>query len=780
MQFGFFLVSRRRLSAVLGAVVAAGFCSALVHAADTVDLTDEQKLELAQHFGFGPMQIYKIKHGMSQLRIADLNNDGRKDILVWNSHQNRIEVLYQPSPDGSPATGRSVAQAELKKNELPNRGDMRVESIPVSYRVSSMEVAELTGDNRLDIVFFGEPKELVILPGNADGSFGPADGVRAPDGDARGGAIAIGDFNGDKRSDVALIGAEVLQIFHQKPEGGLAKPLRIVHNIKQPYLLLSGDFNKDGRTDLLVGVDDDEYGANMWLQEANGTLGPLRRVKMPKARSLTVARGADGDELLAIETTTGRLKHYNWGDRKETASLADWPQVWHTYPTRSQSKRRPIAVADVNHDGKPDVIAADPDSAQFFLFEQGETGLHPGVAYPGLAKALDICVADIDGDGRNEILSASAEEKMIGVSKFEGDRVTFPRPFESRGEPLAVTVGSLRVGQKADVLAYATRIEKKLHLVLANPADGKETATWPLEGLDDDPAGIRLADANQDGLNDVLIFVPFGALQTYLQKSDGTFEKISGAGAREGLVKEVALAGFEVIDVTGDDKPELLFATKTFARALIVKDGQWTVVDQYNPETSDAQITGLAVLPGEKGSPTVALYDKRARDLLIMKRREDRTYAVSQTMPIGSLDVTYMGGAALAGDRAALLIADARTLMLAQPGEDARTLVERRAHETIIKDAYLLDSVVGDLNHDGIRDVALFDGRKANVEILTDAPNGEFVKALSFQVFQGKRFRDDPNARGEPREGAIGDVTGDGRDDLVLLIHDRVIVYPGE
>lgn len=760
-------------------VATLGLALALPAFADgTKELTDGEKQELAQYFGFGPMQIYKIKQGIGNLRVADLNGDGRNDIVVWNGYQSRFEVLFQPNPDAPPPASKPADKD--KPNEIPNRGDMRIENIPVSYRVSTMEVADLTGDKRPDIVFFGEPKELVILPGKGDGTFGPADSVRAPDGDPRAGALAIGDFNGDKRADVALIGSDVLQIFLQKPEGGLAKATRIVHNVKQPFLMLAGDFNHDGRTDLLVGVDDDEYGAAVWLQEANGTLGPLRKIKMPKARSLTVAHSSKGDDLLAIEATTGRLKEYVWGDPKEAATTADWPQVYYTYPTRSQSKKRPVAIGDVNHDGKPDVVAADPDSAQLILFEQAGAGLEPGVAYPGLAKATDIVIADIDGDGKNEILSASAEEKMIGVSRFEGDRITFPRPLECKGEPLVLTVGTLKAGDKNDLVAYATRVEKKLQVIVAKAADGSEVKSWPLEGLDEDPAAMRFADVNQDGRNDLLVFVPFGALQTFLQKEDGSFEKLSGANTREGLVKEVSVVGFAMADVTGDDKPEVILASKSFARALVVKAGQWTVVDQYNPESSDAQISGIATIAGEKGSPTIAMYDKRARDLLVLKRRADKTYAVSQTMPVGSLELTYMDAAALVNGKSALLLADSKSLLLAKPSEEASTLIERRAYETTTKDGYLLDSVVGDLNHDGIRDISVFDGRKANVEIVTVAPNNELVKALSFQVFQGKRFRDDPNARGEPREGTIGDVTGDGHDDLIVIVHDRVIVYPAE
>ncbi|NLG44456.1 MAG: hypothetical protein GX547_14525, partial [Phycisphaerae bacterium] len=72
------------------------------------------------------------------------------------------------------------------------------------------------------------------------------------------------------------------------------------------------------------------------------------------------------------------------------------------------------------------------------------------------------------------------------------------------------------------------------------------------------------------------------------------------------------------------------------------------------------------------------------------------------------------------------------------------------------------------------------DMRKASLDILTEAPDGKLVRASRFQVFQGKRFSSDPNQMGEPREVRIGDVTGDGIADVVLLVHDRLIVYPGQ
>jgi hypothetical protein len=58
--------------------------------------------------------------------------------------------------------------------------------------------------------------------------------------------------------------------------------------------------------------------------------------------------------------------------------------------------------------------------------------------------------------------------------------------------------------------------------------------------------------------------------------------------------------------------------------------------------------------------------------------------------------------------------------------------------------------------------------------------DGEFARATRFQVFEGKRFSERPDQYGEPREVLVGDVTGDGIDDVALIVHDRLIIYPGQ
>jgi hypothetical protein len=738
--------------------------------------------ELARHFGFGPMQVYKIKPSISELCLADLNGDGRTDIALWNLWQNRIELFYQPA-DGAAAT-----RPALEQNEIPDRGPLVREFVSVAHRIAAMQIGEFTGDDRPDIVYFGEPRELVILPGLAAGGFDQPIAMRAPLGEPKGGGLTVGDFNGDGRQDVALRAEKQILVFYQEPEGGLRRPRRIVHDVGQVLLLMAGDLNGDGRDDLLMNVDDEEYGMCVFLQDVSGAIGAMQRIRMPKVRSVTIADGGDGaDELFCIESATNRMRVLRWAE--VSAGEGDWPMALYSYPMGAKGKKRPVAVGDVTGDGLVDVVAVSGETAQLVLFKGGATGLEPPVAFPALVKTNDVAIGDIDGNGTNEVISISREERMIGISRFEAGRLTFPAVFETEGIPLSVTVGTLKPGDSRVCVAYLAKHEAgendaggskptyAFHFVEAGSE--QPIAKWTIAAPDDDPAGLRLVDVDQDGLNDLLLFVPYEPLAAFLQQADGSFVALDGKQARLGLVKQAAIEDAAFVDVDGDGRAELLLAQKNLARALRVEEGAWTIVDQVNPESSDAELRGLAAMPSADGL-TLVLFDRNAKSLIVMRRAEDGTFAVARSIPVGDFDITAMGPIVIGADgESALLMADADKLAILRPSQGPPALVELGAYASEIKDAWLADSVVGDLNHDGVRDVLVVDMRKANLELLTQRAE-HLEKVMHFQVFQGKRFSDEPGHGGQPREVLFGDVTGDGGDDVVLICHDRVIVYPGQ
>lgn len=746
----------------------------LLTAAAPDQLTPEQRLELARYFGFGEMQIYNFKRGASILTLADADGDQKTDIAVWDPSKSRLELFVQA--DAEP---RDLKLSD-KPNALRDRGTLRRVPVPVSGRVADFAIAELTSDKYPDIVYFGEPREIVVLPGEGSANFGTPRRMRAPEGRPRSGSLVTGDFNNDDRTDVLLFGDAALLLYYQQQDGGLAPAEKIAHDLTDATFLLVADVDGDQRDDLLIARRNEEYAAALYRQELAGGLGPRERLALPELRSLTVANRADGPaDVLSIETVTERLKLYKW-DQAKTTGLGDWPMHLYAYPDATDSNQRAVAKGDINADGFVDFVAATPDGAQLIAFLGMQTGMQQGVTFPGLVETSALTVADLDGDGRAEVLSLSREEKKIGIARFENERLTFPTTFDVEGEPLQLAAGIIAsANSQRTALVVLTEREvdderiNELNVIDAQRQRAPQTIT--LERLRENPNGIMLADVNQDGLTDILVLIEFDAMRTYIQHTGGAFEPLATAG---GTVRDAKRINATLADVDDDGKPEFVLARGAFARAMRVEADAWRVIDQYNAESRDATLEGITTTKSNAGKTQLLAYDARGQRLLVWERGDKGAYRVAQRMPVGNFDVQLL--AARGGPSAEVWLAGIKKLAVLTPAEQPRTLVEQQTYETEAEEATLADSIVGDINGDGVRDVILLDTQKAAIEVLTTLPSGALANVLRFQVFQGKRFSADPDAGGEPRSGLVGDVTGDGIDDIVLLVHDRLIIYPGQ
>ena len=56
----------------------------------------------------------------------------------------------------------------------------------------------------------------------------------------------------------------------------------------------------------------------------------------------------------------------------------------------------------------------------------------------------------------------------------------------------------------------------------------------------------------------------------------------------------------------------------------------------------------------------------------------------------------------------------------------------------------------------------------------------KLVPADRWQVFEQRTFRSRSGDMPEPREAVVVDLTGDGKNDLAVIVHDRILVYPQE
>src|SRR5205085_654383 len=96
---------------------------------------------------------------------------------------------------------------------------------------------------------------------------------------------------------------------------------------------------------------------------------------------------------------------------------------------------------------------------------------------------------------------------------------------------------------------------------------------------------------------------------------------------------------------------------------------------------------------------------------------------------------------------------------------------ELDGYETPIKDGHLNDVVAGDLNNDGRKDLVFLETGKGYLDVVTFEASQKLVPANRWQVFEERTFRSRRNESPEPREALVSDVTHDGKNDLILVVH---------
>src|SRR6185437_11480726 len=111
---------------------------------------------------------------------------------------------------------------------------------------------------------------------------------------------------------------------------------------------------------------------------------------------------------------------------------------------RSDRTRRGMIWADVNGDGLPDLLVAEPESGQISIYLQKSDGtLDAPKTFPTLTGVSEIGVADWGGS-KPSIFLLSADERQIGVTQLDDKgRLPFPTLIPLEGRPVAMALGKL-------------------------------------------------------------------------------------------------------------------------------------------------------------------------------------------------------------------------------------------------------------------------------------------------------------------------------------------------
>jgi len=742
--------------------------------------------ELGRSYGFSGLQVSRFNDGLTGLVAGDLDGDGGDDLALINNARSRIELLLRPR--AGEAVGDGTTPDPGRVNELADESWWRRESVAIEEKVGSLELFDLDGDGRCEVLFTGDSGRLTLAWHGVRGGQARSVQLRLP-GDAGAAHVAAGDVDGDGRPDALVCGKHETWIFRQQADGSFAEPQSVPLATDEPDSLELLDLDGDRRLDLLLARYESEWPLRWRLGLGAGRFGEERAAHLQPLRACRFG-DADGDgrpEALAVRRQSGRVTLLRWRAPEAAGGTSlPAPAVVPFEPVKDAEKRD-VLLADLDGDGADDLLAAEPGAARLLLF-RGAQGA-PAV-FPALLGAGDPRVLHLPGGGRRLVLAAP-DEGAIGLCELSADgSPSFPRALPlppvgeggegSAPELLALDVAPVAPGEADAIWALlaAGKGRARTYALVRLDAEGRVLSSAKVENVKTDPKDLLVADLDRDGRNDALLCLPTELPKILLGLAEGGWRDLNlaqspGLGLLKGVERDALWWG----DVDGDGAPELLAPGPNFARAFhLDAAGVPVVAGQYNLPDPAAQVACVAAADVDgDGRPEIVLADRAEKALLVLRRDGDAAVLAARA-ELGELVPRGLRVARGSPARLVLLAAD-RFGLLAGRTADA-TFLPDLDFEVPVKDAYVNDLGIADVNGDGVTDLVMTETHRHELVIARVRPEAlDF--ALRFPVYDERLFESGRSGQ-EPREVVLAELTGDGLVDVAILVHDRLIVYPQE
>ena len=297
---------------------------------------------------------YKLGFQNSALLITDVNKDGNNDIVIAGN--------YLP-PGTNTSTGSLTI---LYGNAAGGFNETDARSFPVGINPTSLKAADFNADGFLDFaVVSAGTYSVSILINNRNGQFQAARNFTTgldPQ------TMTTADFNGDNLVDLVIgnRGSAGFSLFINDGAGGFNTSL--VGIGANPGQILAGDFNLDGKQDLLIAQ---VYSNNLTFLpgNGNGTFGSKINTLMPGRVTDFVTTDANQDnktDLVITLTSQVNNSAYNTENRF-SVYVGDGTGKF-TYGTESIALQAGnLLLSDLNKDGLPDISVSSQYGVQTYL-----------------------------------------------------------------------------------------------------------------------------------------------------------------------------------------------------------------------------------------------------------------------------------------------------------------------------------------------------------------------------------------------------------------------------
>ena len=743
----------------------------------------------------GPL-VAKVDWNSRGLSAGDIDGDGRQDLALINNDHAQIDLLYQRTP----AELKQVARTKLPSprwEPIIEDAPFLKETVTTGDFMYDCAILDVNGDGRADLVYTGKRDRLAVKLQTATGQFDDEWSYDRDTPSANVGSLAIADLDRDGRDDLIALTTETILLFRLRGSSDtFPRPDEYRVSEENPQSLQVKDLNGDQLPDLAYMAESSERALRVRYQDPTGGFGPELGVPVPVGSAdWEVLPCEDGStELITIKRTRSELQFTTLtaeaGSRAHRKSLAI-----RNYPVpKSGVDPALYAVGDFDGDGQSDVAVADTNGAAVYLFMQDGSGeFRKPREYPSLQGISSIAVLRLAGDQRQALLVCSEKEGMVGISRMEASgRLTFPENLAVPGQPLVAATADLD-GDGASEVIVATKDGRRLNLEILRFVDGQWSGGQPVKlgAIKRSPTALLAEDLNGDGAPDLVMFIPREATRMFVKDQDAFREIAEQDSVRTSQFEGVLPSRFGVGDFTGDGKVEMLVSGKGFVRAYRINldggpdggpDGALEIVDQANARSSLDELSGpiLFDLDGDGTAELLAYCAEEAR-MQVLSRDAAGLYSYRDSLNLAPISLINVMQADLGGQagRRLLFFGSDRFWSVPPRQLDGTEGLRPRSYRTDLEDVEYSRFSLGDLNGDGRPEIIAVDTTRRLLEVWKGGGGAAWTNALFFTIFEKNRFN--RASRGgpiQPRELLVGDFNGDGKSDLVLLCHDRVLVYP--
>ena len=412
---------------------------------------------------------------------ADLNGDGRSDLVVTDSVNNNVSVLLAlEGGKFAPATNIAVGQGP-----------------------GALAIGDLSGDGQMDLAVsnWGSRSVSIVL-GTGAGSFGAATHYSlGPEAAASGSSVAIGDFNRDGVADLVLpIQVLTKVVVFLGTGGGSFGARRDFPAGVGPISIAVADFDQDGSQDLAVG---NASGNDLTILPGDGagSFGVARNLTVGTGRHAVATADFNSDNLPDLAVT-------NFGSNTVSILLGTGSGSF-TLTNITSSGVGPVSVSitDLNQDGKADlVIPNSTDSTTALMLGTGTGSFSVSQFHMNANGPQSLAMGDFSGDENPDLAVAHGSGGAVTILLGTGGTASFGAAdlLLNAGATSYLTsmvVGDFNHDSNPDIALSSFSLGV---FVLIGNGFGSFTSSNPI-AAQSGPRSIAMGDFNGDGHQDLVV-----------------------------------------------------------------------------------------------------------------------------------------------------------------------------------------------------------------------------------------------------------------------------------